>query len=114
MQSSQKSSFLKSRTRRRFLKKSVAVGGAVAAPAIIGLSQRHALADSNTVRVIGPDVVALEDWSAFEAETGLTLDWTPIRSDPGVFMQEVIAGGAGEDFDLFLFDGGTEDKLGPD
>ena len=25
-----------------------------------------------------------------------------------------ICGGAGEDFDLFLFDGGTEDKLGPD
>lgn len=114
MKSSRRVDVLRKPSRRRFLKSSLAVGGALSAPAIIGLTQKHALAADNTVRVIGPDVVALEDWSAFEAETGLTLDWTPIRSDPGVFMQEVIAGGAGEDFDLFLFDGGTEDKLGPD
>ena len=103
-----------SESRRRFLARSATAGAALAAPAILGSSPRRARAAEDTVRIIGPDVVAVEDWSDFEAETGLRVEWTGIASDPGVFLQEVIANAAGDDYDLFCFDGGTEDRLGPD
>jgi spermidine/putrescine-binding protein len=105
---------LRHRSRRRFLKGSAAAGALLAAPAILKVSPRQARAAENTVRIIGPDVVAVEDWSDFERETGLTIEWSAIASDPGVFMQEVIANAAGDDYDIFCFDGGTEDRLGPD
>ncbi len=101
-------------SRRRFLKRSAAGAAALAAPAILKMSPRQARAAENTVRIIGPNVVAVEDWSDFEAETGLSVEWHGIASDPGVFLQEVIANAAGDDYDIFCFDGGTEDRLGPE
>ena len=101
-------------SRRRFLKRSAAGGAVLAAPAILKMSPRQARAAENTVRIIGPNVVAVEDWSDFEAETGLSVEWHGIASDPGVFLQEVIANAAGDDYDIFCFDGGTEDRLGPE
>ena len=104
----------KGRSRRNFLKGSAALGAAIAAPAILKTSPRQARADENTIRIIGPNVIALEDWSAFTAETGLTVEWKGIASDPGVFLKEAIADEAGEDFDMFCFDGGVEDRLVPE
>ena len=104
----------KGRSRRNFLKGSAALGAAIAAPAILKTSPRQAKADENTIRIIGPNVIALEDWTAFTAETGLTVEWKGIASDPGVFLKEAIADEAGEDFDMFCFDGGVEDRLVPE
>ena len=104
----------KGRSRRDFLKGSAALGAAIAAPAILKTSPRQARADENTIRIIGPNVIALEDWTAFTAETGLTVEWKGIASDPGVFLKEAIADEAGEDFDMFCFDGGVEDRLVPE
>ena len=104
----------KGRSRRNFLKGSAALGAAIAAPAILKTSPRQARADENTIRIIGPNVIALEDWTAFTAETGLTVEWKGIASDPGVFLKEAIADEAGEDFDMFCFDGGVEDRLVPE
>ena len=59
-------------------------------------------------------MVALDDWSAFTAETGITIEWKAIASDPGVFLKEAIADAAGDDFDMFCFDGGVEDRLAPE
>jgi len=81
----------KGRSRRNFLKGSAALGAAIAAPAILKTSPRQARADENTIRIIGPNVIALEDWTAFTAETGLTVEWKGIASDPGVFLKEAIA-----------------------
>jgi len=89
-------------------------GAAIAAPAILKLSPSAARAQENTVRIMGPGVVALENWTEFEDEAGVKIEWVSIDSDPGVFLQEVIANEAGEDYDLFCFDGGTEERLGPD
>ena len=104
----------KGRSRRNFLKGSAALGAAIAAPTILKTSPRQARADENTIRIIGPNVIALEDWTAFTAETGLTVEWKGIASDPGVFLKEAIADEAGEDFDMFCFDGGVEDRLVPE
>ena len=104
----------KGRSRRNFLKGSAALGAAIAAPAILKTSPKQARADENTIRIIGPNVIALEDWTAFTAETGLTVEWKGIASDPGVFLKEAIADEAGEDFDMFCFDGGVEDRLVPE
>ena len=104
----------KGRSRRNFLKGSAALGAAIAAPAILKASPKQARADENTIRIIGPNVIALEDWTAFTAETGLTVEWKGIASDPGVFLKEAIADEAGEDFDMFCFDGGVEDRLVPE
>ena len=104
----------KGRSRRNFLKGSAALGAAIAAPAILKTSPRQARAEENIVRIIGPNVIALDDWTAFTAETGLTVEWKGIASDPGVFLKEAIADEAGEDFDMFCFDGGVEDRLVPE
>ena len=105
----------KGRSRRSFLKGSAALGAAaIAAPAILKTSPRQARADDNVIRIIGPNVIALDDWTAFTEETGLTVEWKGIASDPGVFLKEAIADEAGEDFDMFCFDGGVEDRLAPE
>jgi spermidine/putrescine-binding protein len=99
--------------RRQFLKGATGTGLALtAAPAIIGT--RRASADENTVRILGVETVAIQDWSAFEKDTGMKMEFTGIDSDPGLFMQEIVANTAGDYYDLFAFDGGMEDTLGPD
>lgn len=94
--------------RRKLLK--AAAGGAIAlaAPAVIGSTK----AAEGTVRIMGVETAALQDWSAYEKETGLKVEFTGINSDPGVFRQEVVANAAGERIDIFLMDGGIEDELG--
>ncbi|MBS7537509.1 ABC transporter substrate-binding protein [Ancylobacter lacus] len=94
---------------RRAVLKAAAAGAAVlAAPGLI----RQARAATPTVRIMGVETAALTDWSAFEKETGLTVEFTGINSDPGIFRQEVVANAAGERIDIFLMDGGIEDELG--
>jgi spermidine/putrescine-binding protein len=50
---------------------------------------------------MGVSTVALPDWSAFEKDTGLKMEWTPIDDQIGVFLHEVEANDAGERYDLF-------------
>ena len=99
--------------RRRFLKGSAsAVAALAAAPTII--TSRRGAADDNVVRILGVETVAIADWSDFEKDTGLKMEFTGIDSDPGLFMQEIVANEAGSDYDIFAFDGGLEDTLGPE
>ena len=94
---------------RRAVLKAAAAGAAVlTAPALI----RRAHAAAPTVRIMGVETAALNDWSSFEKETGLKVEFTGINSDPGIFRQEVVANAAGERIDIFLMDGGIEDELG--
>lgn len=99
--------------RRREILKSAAAGtAALAAPGILARSPRRAAAQENTVRILGVETAALDDWSEVERATGVRIEFTGIDSDPGLFVQEVIANEAGDDFDIFAFDGGIEDRLG--
>ncbi len=86
-----------------------ALAAAAFAPCLSG----KAFAAGGTVRVMGVSTCAIRDWSVFAKDTGLKMEFHGINSDPGLYVQEVVANDAGEDFDLFIFDGGIEDRLGP-
>jgi spermidine/putrescine-binding protein len=45
---------------------------------------------------------------------GITMEFTPTNAEIGVFMRDVISNDLGETHDIFIFDGGTEDILGPE
>ena len=77
------------------------------------IQSRSMAADGDTIRIMGVETAALEDWAPYTQETGLKVAFTGINSDPGVFRQEVVANSAGDSVDIFLMDGGIEDELGP-
>ncbi len=96
-------------SRRSVLKAGAAAGAlTLAAP----YYARNAFAASGKVRVLGVTTCALPNWDGFTTDTGLEMDFTAINSDPGLYVQEVVANEAGEDYDIFIFDGGIEDRLG--
>ena len=96
-------------SRRRFLQ-GTAAGAALAATP--GLARRAAAGDNGVIRIMGVETAALADWSPFEAQTGLKVEFEGIGSDPGLFRQQVIANEIGDRIDIILIDGGTEDDLG--
>jgi putative spermidine/putrescine transport system substrate-binding protein len=88
--------------RRRFLKRAGASALALAAgsSALIRKS-KPAPAQDNVIRMMGVTTVALPDWSQFEADTGLKMEFTPIDDNIGIFYHEVKANDAGDRYDLF-------------
>ena len=97
-------------SRRRFLKR---VGTLAAATGTSGLAirPRHARAADNVIRVMGITTVALPDWSQFEADTGLRMEFTPIDADMGPFYHEVKANDAGDRYDIFAKEIGVHRSL---
>jgi putative spermidine/putrescine transport system substrate-binding protein len=96
-------------SRRAVLKGSAAaMAGGLAMPAVL----RVAKAQSDVIRIMGVATAALDDWSEFEKDTGLKVEFTGIAADPGVYRQEIVANAAGDRMDLLLLDGGIEDELG--
>jgi putative spermidine/putrescine transport system substrate-binding protein len=88
-------------SRRTVLKGIVGAGG-LAAPAIIGGGFRRARAQTTgTIRMLGGPTVALEDWTQFEKDTGLKMEFTPFHvDDVGALFNEIIVNEAGERYDL--------------
>lgn len=87
--------------------------GAAGAAAMVPLSRSGFAQTAETIRIMGVETAALEDWSAFEAEIGMKVEFVGINSDPGIFRQEVVANSAGDEIDIFLMDGGIQNQLGP-
>ena len=86
--------------RRDFLGGAAASALALAAgPTLV----RRAKAAEGTIRVMGIATFALEDWSQFEADTGLKMEFTQIDDTPGNFLHEVKANDAGDRYDIFAF-----------
>ncbi len=88
-------------SRREVLAGSAATATLLAAPSIVTGPIRRARADDNVVRIMGVTTVALPDWSEFEKDTGLKVEFTPIDDAIGTFLHEVEANDAGERYDLF-------------
>lgn len=99
---------------RRTLLKGLALGGsALSAPALLlgGLGRAKA-ASPGTVRMMGGPTVALQDWSLFEKETGLKMEFTPFNvDDVGALYNEILVNGAGERFDLINTLAGVQKPL---
>ncbi len=94
---------------RRTMMKGLTAGAAVlAAPGLIG----RAKAETGTIRMMGGPTVALEDWSLFEAETGLKMEFTPFHvDDVGALYNEILVNEAGERFDLINTLAGVQKNL---
>jgi putative spermidine/putrescine transport system substrate-binding protein len=97
-------------TRRHLLKSTAALAGVLAMPAIIG----RAAAQGDTIRILGLTTAQLDDWSTFEKETGLKVEYTPYGgADPGADRQEIVANAAGDRYDLFIMGGSLGNDVGP-
>ena len=87
-------------SRRRFLKRAGTLAAA-AGTSVLAIRPEHARAADNVIRIMGITTVALPDWSQFEADTGLKMEFTPIDADIGPFYHEVKANDAGDRYDIF-------------
>ncbi len=100
-------------TRRKLMQGALGAVGIAAAGSTIGLSQQ-AWAQGNTpVKGYGVTTAQLKDWSIMTKSLGVKVEYTPTNADIGVFMRDVMSNDLGETHDLFIFDGGTQDVLGP-
>lgn len=90
----------------------VAGAGVIAAPAILTGGLKRAHAQDGTIRMMGGPTVALEDWSLFEEQTGLKMEFTPFHvDDVGALYNEILVNEAGERFDLINTLAGVQKNL---
>ena len=88
-------------SRRGFLRRAGALATA-AGTSGLAIRPRHTRAADNVIRIMGITMVALPDWSQFEADTGLKMEFTPIDDTIGVFYHEVMANDAGDRYDVLV------------
>ena len=97
---------------RRDLMKSVA---AVAGTFVLGgvaASETAAAADT-TVRGYGVTTAQLTDWSVMTKSIGLKMGFTGSNNSVGVFLRDIVASQLGDTTDIFIFEAGTQNVLGP-
>ena len=97
---------------RRDVLKGTAAAATLAAAGSLATT-RVAQAASTTVKGYGVTTSQLKDWSIMEKAIGITMEFTGTNADIGTYMRDVISNDLGETHDIFIFDGGTEDILGP-
>lgn len=102
-------------SRRSFMKGALSATAAAAAlPAPLPGMSQAAWATGAPVKGYGVTTAQLKDWSIMEKNIGVTVDYTPTNADIGVFMRDVMSNDLGETHDIFIFDGGTQNVLGPE
>ena len=100
-------------TRRSLLQMTGALTGATVLGGMTGMSSPALAAEEITVRGYGVPTAALKDWAPMRKSLGINMELTGSNNDVGVFMREVVASGIGDEVDIFIFESGTEDILGP-
>jgi spermidine/putrescine-binding protein len=98
-------------SRRGFLKKTAAVAGAAAISQTFG--SFASAQSSNVVRGYGVTTSQLKDWSIMEKSIGVSMQFNGTNNSVGVFLRDVVASSLGDQTDIFVFESGTEDILGP-
>ena len=98
-------------SRRSFLMSTAAAGAAIAGSGL-GFAG-PALAEDVVLRAYGVTTAQMDDPSVLTKATGVKLEFTPTDADIGVFMRDALANNIGETHDIMIFDGGTQDILGP-
>ena len=66
-----------------------------------------------TISAYGVTTAQLENWSPMQKSLGLTMKFTGSNNDVGVYMQAVMQSQIGSAEDIFIFEGGTQNILGP-
>lgn len=100
-------------SRRSFVDRALTLGGITALAGSVPLLGGPARAAGEPVRAYGVTTAQPRDWSLMEKTVGITVEYTPTNADIGIFMRDVISNDLGATHDVFIFDGGTEDLLGP-
>jgi spermidine/putrescine-binding protein len=98
---------------RRDMLKGLAATGALALTGTLGLGRFANAAASKTVSAYGVTTAQLKDWSMLTKSTGLQMQYIGSNNDVGVFMRDVLASQMGNKADIFIFEGGTQNLLGP-
>jgi len=98
-------------TRRDMMKAAAAAGTAALVPGL-GARAAHA-ADEPVVRGYGVTTAQLKDWSHMTKSIGVKMDFSGTNNSVGVFLRDVVASQLGDKVDIFIFESGTEDILGP-
>jgi putative spermidine/putrescine transport system substrate-binding protein len=98
-------------SRRDLIKNIAAAGGAAAMLPAIGIGPAYA-ADP-VVRGYGVTTAQLKDWSIMTKSIGVQMEFTGTNNSVGVFLRDVVAAQLGDKADIFIFESGTEDILGP-
>jgi putative spermidine/putrescine transport system substrate-binding protein len=98
-------------SRRDLIKNIAAAGGAAAILPAIGVGPAYA-ADP-VVRGYGVTTAQLKDWSIMTKSIGVQMEFTGTNNSVGVFLRDVDASQLGDKADIFIFESGTEDVLGP-
>jgi spermidine/putrescine-binding protein len=99
-------------TRRDMLRAAGAVAGA-AALTPLAASFSPAYAANPKVRGYGVTTAQLKDWSVMTKSIGVDIEFTGSNNAVGVFLRDVVASQLGDEVDIFIFESGTEDVLGP-
>jgi putative spermidine/putrescine transport system substrate-binding protein len=98
-------------SRRDLIKNIAAAGGAAAMLPAIGIGPAYA-ADP-VVRGYGVTTAQLKDWSIMTKSIGVQMEFTGTNNSVGIFLRDVVATQLGDKADIFIFESGTEDILGP-
>lgn len=99
-------------TRRSMLKAAGGLAGAAAIASFPGISGT-ARADTPVVKGYGVTTAQLKDWSIMTDSIGVQMDFAGTNNSVGVFLRDVVASQLGDEVDIFIFESGTEDILGP-
>ena len=100
-------------TRRSMLQGMTAVAGTAAVGSVAGLPFAAQAQDLPVVKAYGVPTAALKDWAPMEASIGVRCELSGTSNDVGVFMRDIMASNLGDSTDIFIFESGTEDILGP-
>lgn len=100
-------------TRRSMLQGLTAIAGTMAVTGVAGMPSAAQAQDLPVVRAYGVPTAALKDWAPMEASIGVRCELSGTSNDVGVFMRDIMASNLGETTDIFIFESGTEDILGP-
>jgi putative spermidine/putrescine transport system substrate-binding protein len=99
-------------TRRDMLKAAGALAGATALVPLAGPFSPAAAANAK-VRGYGVTTAQLKDWSVMTKSIGVDMDFSGSNNSVGVFLRDVVASQLGDEVDIFIFESGTQNVLGP-
>ena len=100
-------------SRRDVIKGAAGAAAIAGAPAVLkGLTRRARAQEKGVIRMLftAPTMIP-GDWTRFEQDTGLKMEDTVIKDDPGIFLTEVEVNDAGDRFDLISTLSGVEQSL---
>jgi spermidine/putrescine-binding protein len=73
----------------------------------------QARAEPGVIRAYGTTTAALRDWTPFTKATGLRMEYTPHNGEIASYMREIVANEIGRKTDIYFFEGGPQNQLGP-